>query len=184
MCVTKCLFRNFTLPLTPGPSVINRRAGRRCPRSGPHTFLHNEERSSRASKSPGSQLGDLKIEPFEGEICFLPSRATRSALIALSSIANRALLITDRRRLSNPSDSFSAKPFCSNDLPFRGCSCRKNSRTGRPEGETIRNSLGRSFKLFCFSRFSYLFPPLFPCSFSRIFFPRRSTNFYAPLNFS
>lgn len=72
-----------------------------------------EERNSRASIQESfphthtyTKPGDLKIDSFEGEICFLASRTTCSALIALSSIANRAQLITDCRWLSNPSDSF------------------------------------------------------------------------------
>jgi len=87
--------------------------------------------------------GDLKINPFEGEIRFLPSCATRPALIAIPSIANRAQLITDRRRrLSNPPDPFSAIHFANSlsQEPPRG---PRGRRWGGGREGIISNSANR-----------------------------------------
>lgn len=103
------------------------------------------------------------------------SRATRSALIALSSIANRALLITDRRRLSNPSDSFSVSHFASKrPSPISHVAVSKESRTRFDKSEIIRDLLDRSlnvYRIIPHTHFSIFLPHFFRASF------RRSANF-------
>lgn len=100
------------------------------------------------------------------------SRATRSALIALSSIANRALLITDRRRLSNPSDSFSVSHFApKRPSPVSQVAVLKESRTRFDKSEIIRDLLDRSlnvYRLIPRTHFSIFLPRSFPRFFPSI----------------